>query len=402
NALASITQTLVSMGDVSQAGTYAGRVEQRLEEARGSPNPNFRAAYAAFGHSWEGDGARVKAVVLEARGQYVEAEAAFRRAEAFKRAAIKEIPKMDIPPAPEQLMLAANELLTSAARNEMKEGRLAEAEADARRALLNTLKVQGKYAPSTPGFITTLAAILVEQGRYEEAEKLGQSALDIEQTIGVVPDAPERVHILSGLGNILVAERKPKDAAGIYAQLDEAIAHWTPAQREDFELNGSRIAALYATGQIDAGIAAAEGLVKRQTARTGAASFDTASARGTLAIGYARAGRDADAIREFQAALPELMAPAGAGDEDDPTLVAARSARLQRIVEAYISVLARSPNASNDIAAQTFGLADAVRGHAVQKALADSSARMTVKDPALAELVRTDQDRGKQIGAELG
>jgi hypothetical protein len=48
-ALSNIAQTLVSMGDVTQAGTYAARIEQRLEEARGSPNPNWRAAYSRDG-----------------------------------------------------------------------------------------------------------------------------------------------------------------------------------------------------------------------------------------------------------------------------------------------------------------------------------------------------------------
>jgi CHAT domain-containing protein len=38
----------------------------------------------------------------------------------------------------------------------------------------------------------------------------------------------------------------------------------------------------------------------------------------------------------------------------------------------------------------------------VQKALADSSARMVAKDPALAELVRNEQNLGKQISATLG
>ena len=83
------------------------------------------------------------------------------------------------------------------------------------------------------------------------------------------------------------------------------------------------------------------------------------------------------------------------------TPVAARNVRLQRIVEAYIGVLART-NALNDVAVETFALADAIRGHSVQKALADSSARMVAKDPALAEMVRTEQDRAKEIGAALG
>jgi CHAT domain-containing protein len=402
NALANLAQTLIMIGEVSQAGTYAGRVEALVQEARGSPNPSWRQSYSVYGHSWEADADRVHGLVFEARGQYQEAEAAYRRAEAFRRAGIKDLPRYDYPPPAEQMMLAADSHLLAAARNESRQGKLSEAEADARRALLGVLKAQGKYTPTTPQFIVGLAAILVEQGRYQEAEKLARSALDIQRTLGIRDDAPQSVAMLSGLGNILVAERKAKDAAVVYAQLDKAMEQWAPRQREAFELNGSRIAALYASGQLETGIAAAEALVKRQIARTGANSFDAAWAHGTLGEGYARAGRDADAITEFKVAVPMLMSAARETDNNDPTLVAARNARLQRIVEAYIAVLARSQNTSNDVAVETFGLADAVRGHAVQQALADSSARMVARDTALAELVRTEQDRAKQISAELG
>src|SRR5208283_857468 len=121
--------------------------------------------------------------------------------------------------------------------------------------------------------------------------------------------------------------------------------------------------------QIEAGITAAVELVKRQTAHTGANSFDTAAARGILAVGYARVGRDADAIRAFKASIPIMMTAAReSADDDDPTVVAARSVRLQRIVEAYIGLLARGANTSNDVAVETFALADAVRGHSVQQA----------------------------------
>ena len=52
NALANLAQTFITMGDVSQAGTYAGRVEALVQEARGSPNPNWRQSYSVYGHSW--------------------------------------------------------------------------------------------------------------------------------------------------------------------------------------------------------------------------------------------------------------------------------------------------------------------------------------------------------------
>ncbi|MGE5365650.1 MAG: CHAT domain-containing protein [Betaproteobacteria bacterium] len=408
SSLRSIAQILISLGDINGASGYVNRAQAMVSEARGSPNPKWRAAYPIYGHNWEADADAARGLIFEARGQYADAEMAYRRAEAFEQASVKDLPRYDPPVPPrEQFIAAANGYLLSVARNEMKQGKLSAGEADARRALLGILKVQGKYAPTTPNFVIGLAGILVEQGRYKEAEQLGRSALDVQRTIGIADEAPLSAAILSSLGNILVLQRNMKEASTIYAQLDKAMAQWPQQQREVFELNGSRIAALYASGQVEAGIAAANALVKQQTARTGATSFDTAAAHGTLAIGYARAGRDTDAIREFKTAIPVLMAASRENaDEDDPTVIAARSARLQRIVESYIGVLARgvaNPNAkSNDIAVETFALTDAIRGRSVQKALADASARMVAKDSALAEVVRNEQNLGKQISAALG
>ena len=67
NALYNIAATLVSMGDVTQASTYAGRVGALVQEARGSPNPNWRAAYAVYGHSWEADNDTVRGPLRSAR-----------------------------------------------------------------------------------------------------------------------------------------------------------------------------------------------------------------------------------------------------------------------------------------------------------------------------------------------
>ena len=79
-----------------------------------------------------------------------------------------------------------------------------------------------------------------------------------------------------------------------------------------------------------------------------------------------------------------------------------RSQRLQGIVEAYIRLLAATQSASGDVAADTFSLADSIRGRSVQQALTASGARASIKDPALAELVRNEQDLGKQVSAQLG
>ena len=55
------------------------------------------------------------------------------------------------------MLFAADATLLSAAKMKARQGRLAEAEADARRALLNRLKDQGKYHPYTSSFLAGLS-----------------------------------------------------------------------------------------------------------------------------------------------------------------------------------------------------------------------------------------------------
>lgn len=403
NAAANIVQVLIAMGDVSQADAFTRRVASFVQEARGSPHPAWRAAYPIYGNSWESDADTTRAIILEARGQYREAEAAYRRAEAFRRASLKDLPRFEYPPPPGQLIVASNRILLSIARVEAKQGRLSEAEADARRALLEVLKNSGKYNSSTPQFILGLGDILIEQGRYEEAEKLVRAALEIQQSIGVPDDSTPSVNTLSQLAGVLTLQRKDREALSIYAQLENAVAKWEPQRREVYLLNSSRISALYAANRVPEGIAAAQALVKRQAGRSGENHFDTASARGTLGIGYAKAGQNAEAIREFKAAIPIMMnASRENAEDDDSTVIAARKQRLQTVVEAYIGVLVRDTAKTHEMAAETFSLADSVRGQSVQNALAASSARMIAKDAALAELVRNEQDLTKQVTAQLG
>ena len=315
---------------------------------------------------------------------------------------MKAVLDSDNPPSKSMLLQGIDGTVLSQARTKARQGRLEEAEIDARRALLSRLKDTGKYNAVTPRYVMGLAAILVEQGRYTEAEQLTRVALEINQTVGVPDDSQPTVQILSQLGGILTLQRKP-EATAIYDRIDKSIAGWDPPRRRFFELNPSRILSLYSSGQVDAGIAAAEQLVKSQVGRVGEAHFDTASARGTLAIGLMQAGRDAEAIREFKAAIPGMMAASQENsDDDNTTTVAARSFRLQVVVETYFVMLARNTGLVADVGAETFGLADAIRGHSVQQALAASSARAAAKDAALSELVRKEQDLSKQLNAQLG
>jgi CHAT domain-containing protein len=402
NALLNLAKTALAVGEISKGEAYASRVAALVQEARGSPNPDWRKAYAVYGQSWEADAAAVEAMVRESHSQYSQAEAAFRRSEAFRRASLNDLPKYDYPPPREQILQSAENTVLATARVVARLGRLSEAESLARRALLNILDLQGRYSPATPAFIDGLASVIVEEGRYKEAEDLARTALDTQRALGVAEDSPETAAILSRLGNILVLQRKAQEAQVVYAQLDQAISKWPPTRGWFYRLSAARVAALLGAGQIEAAVTAAEELVKLQTARAGANSFDAALAHGLLAIGYARSTREADALREFKTSIPIMMTAAPENADDDPTVVVARQARLQFVVEAYFNTLVDQAKDPHDVAEETFALSDAIRGQSVSHALADASARVAIKDPGLAELIRGEQDLAKQIEASLG
>jgi CHAT domain-containing protein len=404
NANKQVIGALIATGDIAQAEGYLRRSVALLTEARTSHKPGWRKSYERRGRSWEAEVEASRAMILEARGQFKEAEVAYKRAADYKRAAIPEMIKDDNAPPEAQMLHAVDGDTLNVARMKARQGRLAEAEVDARQILLSRLKAQGKYNPATTRFINALAYILVDQARYADAEILYRAALDVQRTVSVREDSQQTAQLLSRLAATLNMQRKSREAAQVYAELDKVIAKWEPARKQQFELNGARISALYASGQVEAGIVTAQAALKREVDRVGERHFDTAAARGTLAMGYALARRDADAIREFKTAIPILMVASRENtDDDDDTSADARNQRLQNIVEAYIALLAKGGDTTTgQVALETFALADAIRGQSVQRALSASSARSVAKDPALAELVRKEQDLGKQANAQLG
>ena len=398
-----VCNILLQMGDLAQAEGYLRRSLALIQEARTSGLPGWRASYDRIGQNFEAEVEFTRAMIFEARGQFSDAEASYRATELRKSAALEPLMEGPNPPPRSNVLQTIDGAVLSQARMKARQGRLAEAEVDARRALLSRLKDTGKYNPVTPRFVMGLASILIEEGRYKEAEQLARVAIEINQTVGVPDDSQSTVQLLSQLAGILTLQRKNTEANAIYARIDQATATWEPQRRQMFELNPSRILALYDSGQVETGIAAAQQLVKKLAARVGENHFDAASARGTLAIGLMRARRDAEAIREFNTAIPIMLANSSENaDDENTTVVAARSQRLQTIVESYLALLARAEGATGEVGEETFGLADAIRGRSVQQALAASSARAAARDPALAELVRKEQDLTKQVNAQLG
>jgi CHAT domain-containing protein len=395
NANRNISQLYLALGDFQKGEAYARKNTALLQQAKGWEGYE--------GHrrvSWNGDVERGNGNLYEARGQYREAEAAYRRTEMWwaQKQGLK--PPTDIKVPPDQAAHALDQVIAIGGRTKARQGRVAEGEADVRRALLNRLKVTGKYNLQTSRFIGHLANLMVEQGRLVEAEKLTRTQIDIHQVLGVAKDSGPSATVLSQLASILNLQGRWEEAAKAYADLDQAIESWPPARKEGIGLSTNVIDTLYATNNLKAGLAAAERLLERKKNQLGDRHLETALARGLLAIGMTKTGREADAEREFKLAVPILSSASRETDMDDAVGNAARDQRIALIIEAYMGLLGRKR--TPEAAAESFTYADMIRSRAVQTALAASSTRAAARNPGLAEQARKLQDLDKQYAAQLG
>ncbi len=141
---------------------------------------------------------------------------------------------------------------------------------------------------------------------------------------------------------------------------------------------------------------------ERERSRSGDKSLNTAVARGYYAVALARNSKPAEALQAFKESLPVLLTTTGGSDDDSGSTAAAREGRIRFVIEGYLRVLALNPSlAPANVAEETFGYADVLRGQAVQRALQASSARSATDNPELAKLIRTSQDGEKKIGAAV-
>jgi len=387
----------LTLGDMHGAQSYVDKTQALFKNARSIPG------YGDHGGNWEASVQEAKARLLEARGQLDDALKLYQRSEELRRANIDKSSKAMIPIPRPQLEQAADLVLLSIARIKSRLGRVAEAESDARRALLNRLRATGKYAPQTTRFIVALGVQLVEQGRYEEARKLLSAALVIYREIGMPEDTQTFVAVLSDLASVQALEDQWAEANASYTTIKRVTEKWEPARRAPFLTNFSRIETLYRNGSVEEGLDVGRRLLDFRIGRYGGENPDTALARGYYAVGLALAKRDEEALKEFQTAVPLLTATTFNTDNDDVLNSAARTRYTKIVVENYIALLGRLGASSGpDTASITFRLADSIRSRSVQKALIAAGARMSGSEPKLVAIVRHEQDLRQQIGTQLG
>ena len=235
NVYRQLTNVYLILGDFDRAQSYVRKVEALWQTA------SSIRGYADHGGTWHSSVEDAKARLFEARGQLENALKSYQSAEALRRGNIEKSAHAMIPTPRNQLEQAVDQLLLAGARVKSRLGRIAEAESDARRALLSRLHATGKYAPATAHYIASLGVLLVEQGRYEEAKKLIAATIDIYREIGMPEDTQTFVTVLNDLASVQALQGQWAEANSSYATIERATAKWEPGRRAVLSISaGSR------------------------------------------------------------------------------------------------------------------------------------------------------------------
>jgi CHAT domain-containing protein len=402
NAYRSAAMMALEMGKMEVAEKYVGYAQSVYTDL--ATNSRSQSVFMIL-TSWQADIDLGKAQIALSRGQYAEAEKNFISSIANLRDAIVKSKHWDNPP-PAGGMENGNDLtLVKLGETKLAQGRIVEAEVDIRQALLSILRRGGKYFGPTAQAVSSLSGVLVEQGRYAEAEKLTRTVLEIHGELGMDEAAAQTINAKRALASILILQRRWPEAANLYEEVFASLQGNRDAARAGNRVSSGRVLALARTGQAARSVEVANAVLSATAARLGDRHFDTAMARGLTGVALAATGQDAEAMAAFRAALPIITSSSRQADTEESTS-ASRDFYIQTIVESYIVLLARvqgTPAAAGiDAGVESFRLADAARGRSVQRALSASAARAAVRDPALATLIRDEQDVLKQIAAQFG
>ncbi|PYN96339.1 MAG: hypothetical protein DMD89_17890 [Candidatus Rokuibacteriota bacterium] len=377
-------------GNLEAAEEAARRLAALLDDSRHWQNtrPEWRAG-------WSANGADVRARLAEARGRLDEAEALYRQA----------VDDLTADPVARK-QAAIDTYRGRLALVLVRQGRMLEGEKEARAALLNSLARRGRYSLQTASNVRMLAGVILEQGRYAEAETLARAAIEIYAKVGAGDDSLPLAFSRSQLGNTLVGQSCWAEALAVYERAQAALAS-SKASSTYLGNNLGYGVALLRTGRPEQAITIFGAALERNRRLLGDRDRGTATARALRAVAEAARGERAVTLREFADAVPVLLARSVDAD-DETSSRPARDQRLGMILAAYIGLLADvrgtslERDAGIDAAAEAFRLADVARGQSVQRALDAGAARAAAKTPALADLVRREQDARKQVGALLG
>jgi CHAT domain-containing protein len=380
-------------GDIAAAGQWIARAQHVSQERRQLTQWNLAMN---VGNIESAQGA-----LLLATGKLAEAEAKFRSAMRRMEQSLKANESLSEKAAPGTVEAVIEKARLQLAQVLAREGKLIEAEVEVRRSLVEIMRLQSDSAPQTASTVLILADILQTQGRYRDAQRLAEAALDIYVRGGVDPavhaDALQRIAVgQASLG-------RWDEAMATYEKLKAAVANDESARKRHADGNLDLAVALVRSGQATAAIPIFENIIKKRVAEGGNNDYAIAEVRGFLGTALAAAGRNEEAFRTLHAAVPILLHMSDSSANEEGAVDEAN--RRQLIIDGYFNLLTQvrstelEKRLNINATDEAFRMADVAHAKSVHSAIAASSARAASGEAALVELIRQTQDTDQRVAA---
>jgi CHAT domain-containing protein/tetratricopeptide (TPR) repeat protein len=248
--------------------------------------------------------------------------------------------------------------------------------------------------------INYLASLIYEAGKLRFAQRefalseaLMRKADAIWNQLGWIPADSSRVATGWNTAKALIGQKKWAQALQEIEKLGR-VTKDGKLLKDGFYQAYDRAAIYFGNGRYRDAIPLFEASVRLSRQNFGDSHFYTAQAEGLLGAALWRNGTAEDKTRALpllKASVLNYMAPANADFLEN---IGIRKELREIAFAAYLEAMSSTPG---EDATQAMGAADWVRGGPVQEALNDAAVRAAANTPALAEVVRRDQDARNEI-----
>ncbi|MCP3950992.1 MAG: CHAT domain-containing protein [Desulfobacterales bacterium] len=281
--------------------------------------------------------------------------------------------------------------------NLRRQGRLMEAEIEARQALREALGLGGQEGDFTARAVIVLGKVILKQKRFEEAGKLGRAGLRIMEKAELPPDS---FAITKARQFLIVVLGRQADFTGTVAEYDYTckMLKMDGYQHRLLTLMPELLLALIKVGRIDEASAYINKTYAVFQERFGDSHRKTAIRLGLRGIAHYSSGRLEAAYEDFSRAMPIIQKQNFGKDKVVPRAIA------ETYLDLLIDIQGSQLEAQKEIKAaeRAFKIADRLRGRSVQSAIAAATARLSGLEPELADLARKEQDLSQRTDALQG
>ncbi|MFH1982518.1 MAG: CHAT domain-containing protein [Pseudomonadota bacterium] len=353
---------------LSSADFHFNRFRDRAKRSRGSNHPRTLLLNVYL--------TRARAAIYFARGELAAAEQTqrkllvdideYRHHESFSEPATHE-----------------TEARVNLARVLLAQGRVAEAEIYVREA------IRYGHRNVLPSAFLALSQIFFAQGRYEDALVCARTSLHITASLRAPIDAFIRANIRADYARAFLALGQYKESLRQFNLIEEELKTDPETFNRRFKGSAEWGLALLMAGDARAALEKLKFAARESEKISGPDTYALGELRALHAMALAQSGQTEAALTSFDRNVPELLKKFNS-EEEGISSQTARSFKFKLILEAYLTLLADSGKPANF--EKSFQFASALQDKLIGRAVAMSSARSAVKDPALSSLIRQRQD----------